>query len=406
MKLFRVILASLLLSLLLPANGGEEEDMRMVFVHYMPWYASKPVSGHWGWHWTMDHFDPDREVASHDPPLIGPYDSGDPHLLECHVLLMKYAGVDGVVIDWYGIKDFNDYAMIHRNTELLVQHLKRAGLKFLICYEDQAVAKMMKPGVLDADDDTAHGAEVMSWLDENWFSDPAYVRIDGRPVLLVFGPRHFRKEQWQQMTDGLSPRPLLCALPHLWREAGANGVFGWIPVSGGKETSPDNWQRYLRDLHALHTTASPVIAVAFPGYHDIYGEAGTGESYGYLDARDGRTFGETLDHAWQSGSPIIQVATWNDFGEGTAIEPTRALGYQYLEALQKQIETLSKPFNPYAPDDLRLPVQLYELRKRYPRNPEVLRELDRASALLFSSMCEKARVLMESIEKYTLKPSR
>jgi hypothetical protein len=50
----------------------------------MPWYATKDVSGEWGWHWTMGHFDPDqkkwddqREIASHDYPLIGPYDSGD-----------------------------------------------------------------------------------------------------------------------------------------------------------------------------------------------------------------------------------------------------------------------------------------------------------------------------------------
>ena len=61
---------------------------KTLLVHYMPWYASKPVSGKWGWHWTMNHFNPDkmdengqRELATHDPPLIGPYDSGDPDAL-------------------------------------------------------------------------------------------------------------------------------------------------------------------------------------------------------------------------------------------------------------------------------------------------------------------------------------
>jgi hypothetical protein len=85
------------------------DQQPVVVAHYMPWYATKDVSGSWGWHWTMNHFDPDhvlwdgnREVASHDQPLIGPYDSGDEHALECQVLLMKFSGLQGVIIDWYG----------------------------------------------------------------------------------------------------------------------------------------------------------------------------------------------------------------------------------------------------------------------------------------------------------------
>lgn len=123
-----------------------------MLVHYMPWYASKDVSGAWGWHWTMNHFDPEqrkwddqRKIASHDYPLIGPYDSGDDHALECHALLMKIAGLDGVVIDWYGTSDLNDHAMNHRNTQKFIPWLKKAGLSFAVCYEDQAV-KSLKNG--------------------------------------------------------------------------------------------------------------------------------------------------------------------------------------------------------------------------------------------------------------------
>ena len=122
-----------------------------IFAHYMPWYSSQPVSGKWGWHWTMDHFDPEkirpdgrREIASHDYPLVGPYDSGDRHLLEYHVLLMKYSGIDGVIIDWYGMEDFYDYRKIHQNTQRLIPFLKKAGLQFAICYEDQSVGQMVQ----------------------------------------------------------------------------------------------------------------------------------------------------------------------------------------------------------------------------------------------------------------------
>ncbi len=79
------------------AVGTEKMESRL-FAHYMPWYSSKPVSGEWGYHWTMGHYDPDtirwdgrREAASHDYPLIGLYDTRDPDALECQVLQMKLA---------------------------------------------------------------------------------------------------------------------------------------------------------------------------------------------------------------------------------------------------------------------------------------------------------------------------
>jgi len=78
---------------------------KSVMVYYMPWFVAKPFSSSWGWHWTMNHYDPDvvnafgeRQVASWYYPLIGPYDSADPVVLEYHVLLMKLAGVDGVIV--------------------------------------------------------------------------------------------------------------------------------------------------------------------------------------------------------------------------------------------------------------------------------------------------------------------
>ena len=78
-----------------------------ILAHYMPWYMAKPHSQLWGWHWTMGTFDPEKRengrptIASHYHPIIGPYDSADPDVSEYHALLMKLAGMDGVVVDWY-----------------------------------------------------------------------------------------------------------------------------------------------------------------------------------------------------------------------------------------------------------------------------------------------------------------
>ena len=182
-----------------------DKPAKTVLVHYMPWYASKPISGHWGWHWTMDRFKPDkigangrRQLASHYRPLIGPYDSNDPDVLECQVLLMKFAGISGVIIDWYGTENFRDYATIHRNSLSLIKYLKQAGLKFAICYEDQSIKHMIEAGKLKKTQEVEHAKQEFKWLEQNWFADPAYVKLKGKPVLLIFGPQHFKKAQWGQ----------------------------------------------------------------------------------------------------------------------------------------------------------------------------------------------------------------
>ena len=374
-----------------------QNSSKIVLAHYMPWYESKPVSGHWGWHWTMDHFNPDkvkangqREIASHDYPLMDPYDSNDPHALECHVLLMKFAGIDGAIVDWYGTEQFADHAKIHRNTQYLIKHLKRAGLQFAICYEDRPVKDMVEREHLSKQEDVAHGQKVMKWLADNWFGDEAYIKLNGRPVLLIFGPQYFTKDKLIKIMSDLSPPPMFYGLPHLSEKTVMDGVFGWVPAREGND-----WCIYFDYLYTRDWTDGSVIPIVFPGYCDIYEEAGVHDSYGSIDYRDGETFAETLDLALKSNSPIVQIATWNDYGEGTVIEPTKTFGYRYLEFIQKN----AKAQWPFGPDALRLPVILYQLKKRYERNSARMNELERATDLLFAGKCNEARSIIEGANK-------
>jgi len=350
----------------------------LLLAHYMPWYETKAVSGKWGWHWTMDHFNPDQvledgklEIASHDYPLIGPYDSGDDQALECQVLLMKLAGIDGVIIDWYGTSKINDHEANHQHTEKLIPWLKKAALSFAICYEDQAV-KSLKNG-----EDVKQATRDLQWAEEHWFGDAAYLKQVDRPVLLVFGPQHLK---WQ---FDLKSKPLVFGLPHLAKEHGLEGIFAWPPVSGGKSWIPAQWRK---ELDLIYARDEKLIATVFPGFQDIYQQAGVHESYGSIAPRDGQTFTETLDLALNSKAQVIQIATWNDYGEGTVIEPTRGHGYRYLEQLQRLKKAGSVA-------DLRLPVMLYQLRKR----GGDAAELDRAAALLFASKNSQAETALATI---------
>lgn len=383
---------------ILSANAADK-PAKIVLAHYMPWYASKPVSGYWGWHWTMNRFNPDkmgtngrRKLASHYEPLIEPYDSNDPVVLECQVLLMKYAGIDGVIIDWYGTEKFRDYATIHRNSLSLIKYLKQAGLKFAICYEDQSIKHMIEGEKLKKAEEVTHGKKEFKWIEQNWFNDPAYVKQKGKPILLIFGPQHFKKSQWDQITNNLSNQPLLYTLPHLTNQAKGSGAFGWPPVDGGKNVTPIAWQKYLEELYSRGAKGESVIASVFPKFHDIYQQAGVHKSYGYLDDQGGKTFDQTLELAWQSNSELIQIATWNDYGEGTMIEPTKEFAYRYLESLQRKFAANGK-FT-YTPWDLRLPIMLHQLRKHHANQREITAQLNHVSKLLFASRTAEAKKLL------------
>jgi len=392
--LFAAVFAAFFFLALFTGNGMAQD--KPVLVHYMPWHTSKPVSGSWGFHWTMNHFDPDkvdengkREIASHYYPLIGPYDSSDPHALQCHVQLMKLAGIDGVVIDWYGIEDHWDYGTIHKNAQLMVEQVKKAGLKFAVCYEDQTIDQLVQGDKVKSGSEVEHGTKVFKWLEENWFAEDAYVKLDGQPLLLIFGPLKFKKSDFETMTTGMKSKPKIFGLPHLSEQTNKN-AYGWPPVTGGKEATKTEWTGYLDDLYGRAENGDTVIGAVFPQFHDIYDESGERKSYGSLDGQDGKTFEETMKRAFESKASAIQIATWNDFGEGTIIEPTKEFGYKYLEKLQTQIAT-------ERPDDLRLPVALYLARKKAKDNAEVLAKLDKVSDLIFEDKCDEARKALGNI---------
>lgn len=382
----------------------EQASAKQIIAHYMPWYQSKPISGFWGWHWHMNHFSPPDTLASHYRPWLGPYDSKDPHLLATQALLLKFAGIDGVIIDWYGIVDFWDYGRIRDATNALIPFLKKANRTFSICYEDQTIKNMLNNGYFpDRQAAVAHGVEVMQWLQTNYFSDPAYLKIDGRPVLLCFGPQFFTASEWTTLFAGLNPKPHFFPLQyHVLPESVRTGEFGWPePAYGTSGVIPRLDAFYSR---AASSGWNTFIPAAFPRFHDIYQEAGVGPSYGYIDAQGNygtygtSTYSYTLERALQSQAEILQIVTWNDYGEGTIIEPTQEDGYQFLEITQTLRKQYLDPDLPYRPSDLRLPVRLYTLRQAYRTNPVKLNQLNLVEDCLFSDQLTEAEQLMNQID--------
>src|SRR5205807_732935 len=70
-----------------------------------------------------------RQIASNYYPLIGPYASSDPNLIEYHLLLMKLSGIDGVLVDWYGTQGSNgDVGSLLTNSNAMINSTAGVGL--------------------------------------------------------------------------------------------------------------------------------------------------------------------------------------------------------------------------------------------------------------------------------------
>ena len=378
----------------------------LLLAHYMPWYQTQAVSGYWGWHWTMEHFHPNDvdedgryEIASHYQPLIGPYDSRDDDVLEYHILLMKLSGVDGVLVDWYGIERFWDYSQINAATVKLFTAIQEAGLLFAIVYEDQTIGHMVNNDYLAHEEALSHGQEVMLYLQDKWFAEPAYVQVDERPLLLTFGPQFYKETSaWEALFSVLEKPPVLITLDN-HNVAVAEGSFPWPPMWASQAGALSNsaLEEYLSTFYQKAENWDYLVASAFPGFHDIYQEAGVRPSYGFLDAQEGETLALTLQTALNHDPDIIQLVTWNDFGEGTMIEPTVEFQYRYLEMIQAAQRNEISPNFPFTAEDLGLPLQLFRLRKLHKGDPDVNGRLDETAFAILNNKPQQARLALDNL---------
>lgn len=371
---------------LAPMPVEKSNDMK-IYVHYMPWFETRATSanGNWGWHWTMNNQNPDitddtgkRQIASHYYPLIGPYASSDPALIEYHLLLMKYSGIDGVLIDWYGSSDVLDYGLNRRNTEALISLIDKTGLEFAIVYEDVTVSRVLEAGATS--DKLSQARKDMLYLQKNYFNLDSYIEINGKPLLMVFGPNYFSDApDWENIFSVFTTPP--CFLP-LWGHSGST-----VMVSSGEFIWVD--QVNIDTKYASSGNFDIFIGGAWPGFHDFYDEGNVGETLFTIDHRNGDTWSELLEKAQSYQAQYLQLITWNDFGEGTMIEPTEEFGYLFLSELQSFTGV------EYSVEDFEYITRQYLLRKSLDKSEQKF--LDQAFYYWVSLQNNKAMQLVDSL---------
>jgi len=267
-----------------------EGSRTRVLVRYMPW---------WG---DPKHID------------VG-YREDDPRQVRRQLEDMKSRGLDGAIMAWYGPKDQFKDAVAHR----LLRESERQGHFEIGVSIDIGAMKCVKNGC----DPTAELNSLIGYVAREFWSSPAYLKYEGRPVLTSFGLEKLAID-WNRVKQDAPGNPIL-----LFRNSGgfdktaSDGAFAWISPETVTERDPMGTE-YLRRFYkaALAHKGAVVMGSAYSGFNDAAASWGKGRR---IDQRCGRTWVETFtlinEYVERGGAlPFLIVPTWNDYEEGTEIE--------------------------------------------------------------------------------------
>lgn len=249
------------------------------------------------------------------------YSSHDPAELRRQMEDAKRMGISGFVVDWYGNRDpFNG------ETYTLMQPIA-ADEKFTIAmmYDETNVE--------DGATDEAIAEFTMfhdRYLTAAASGQEAYLTYLGRPVIFVFPKGGYT--DWNKVRDATrrwNPAPLLIDenLPGKYADA-FDGYYAWIsPGSKGWAADGSNWgEDYLSNFYGTMATKYPdkiIVGGAWAQFNDSKASWGLNR---HIAARCGQTFRDTFNFWRQyfpSGQviPFMLVETWNDYEEGSDMEP-------------------------------------------------------------------------------------
>jgi hypothetical protein len=156
---------------------------------------------------------------------------------------------------------------------------------------------------------------------------------------------------------------------------------------------------YLADFDQKAGAWPAFISSAFPRFHDIYQRAAERNYWGYLGDRHGDTLRETLSRGLTNSSAIVQIVTWNDFGEGSMVEPTEEYGFRDLGIIQDFRRQYLEPDFSRNTNDVALALQFYNLRRQFLTNAVVSTELDHIFTNIVAGQLDHAKLRLNKLAK-------
>ena len=359
--------------------GQADTPKPVVLAHYMPWFraerdpAGRMIWEHWQWLGPGTKHNPDdvlpngrRDICSIYYPLAGAYDGRDPYVLEYHMLTAKAAGIEGFVADWYGPADFSDKVFA-----AMTKAAERYGMRVAICLEEKTFFPPYTKAATRGEAMDAMASQ-LEYVLSRYGGSPAYLRRRGQPVFFVFqgwettalGPNTLTPAETSEVLQRFADRKILYVrngVDTRFRES-TKGCYIWTADGQPRQ------RRYEAASAARKDGALEFwVGGACPGFNDT-GIWGWGRGPRVTDRRGTKEFDEHWRDVLAHRPDAVQLITWNDFAEGTTIEPAEEYRFEFLNLTEQYVEKFNG--RRARADDNEWAYRLLKLRRRIAALPD------------------------------------
>src|SRR3984957_8663079 len=240
------------------------------------------------------------------------YSSTDPAQVQRQINDMVSRGIDGVVVDWYGPNNSIDQA-----TQLVMSEAeKHPGFSFAI---------MIDQGALEWDSCSGCTPQQalnsqLQYIQKTYFPSPAYMTIQGQPVVTNFNIDLSYSVDWNAANATLIDHPAFIFQNNSgFSHTLSDGSYAWV-----MPTTTDYGAHYLTSFYdaGMSFPSEQTVGAAYKGFNDTLASWGSDR---IMKQQCGQTWLQTfseINNLYSAGKPLsdLQLVTWNDYEEATEIE--------------------------------------------------------------------------------------
>jgi hypothetical protein len=274
-----------------PRDGVAPKPSSRVAIFYYPWYGTPSRDGDYQ-HWQQHGWAPPGDIASSYYPARGLYSSSDPSVLGAQMADIAGAGVGVVIVSWWGAGSVEDARL-----PAVVAAARSFGLRVAIHvepYTDRTPATVVE--------------------------DVLRLRRLGISDFYIYDSTSYPDAEWASVNHGFYGVRLFAntALPGKAAAGGFAGLYTYDVYQYDGSSFP----RVCESARSLRLLCAPSVG---PGY----------DARAIGDARiRSRANGATYDGMWRSAirarADIVTITSYNEWHEGTQIEPCVEAGMRYM----------------------------------------------------------------------------
>ncbi|MEY2478507.1 MAG: hypothetical protein QOG87_3822 [Actinomycetota bacterium] len=246
-----------------------------------------------------------QTMGSRFHPSAGEYSSQDPAVVRKHIDQMRYAGMQAGIASWWGAGHMTDKALAVGMAEA-----QGTPFKWTVYYELE--------GPTDPNPSVEKLRADLQYIRDKYTNNPNWLYVDGKPVIFV----------WPDGNDR-------CEMVDRWNAANTMGFYvvqKRFPNNAGCIGRTASWHDYSPDLYRIEVKGYS-FSVG-PGFHKFDENPRLARNQGQFDSATAAMAA--------SSAPWKLVTTFNEWNEGTSVEPASEWaspsGYGvYLDILHKHL---------------------------------------------------------------------